>query len=77
LHGAYLFWGTRIVSEIPGVNIESVQILTGTGPGAKNTIKHPHVVGTETHEISDGNGAFSIELPPVSVAAVAGQITGE
>lgn len=62
--------------EWPGVRVESVRLLSGPSPDARNDWEHPDRAAPRDLPVADGAGGASFVLPAASIAFVTGTIAG-
>jgi alpha-N-arabinofuranosidase len=77
----HTFLVNRNISEIAEIEIDhggrnlvsviSAEVLSGPGPDAHNTYENPNAICSQPlHTVKIGEGKASIQLPPLSVAAI-------
>lgn len=65
----------RLKVAAPGVDFQTMKILSAPSPEASNTFKHPKDVGIRSEPIHDGQGGLDILLPAASVVTFKGIVT--
>ena len=52
-------------------SVQSAEVVSGSSPDARNTFEHPNTIRNEPyHGVELSEGKASLELPPLSVAAI-------